>query len=141
SPKEIRDIYAVRYVNGKWSAPSPVANDGWENELCPVNGPAVSASGRNAAVAWITADKNDKTIVNTVNVALSSDAGKTFAKPIRVDDGNGRGRVDIVSRASGAAVVSWVERAGDRSEVRVRQIESSGSVGKALTVSGDSGVP
>lgn len=132
SPKEIRDISIVRYSNGKWSAPAPVANDGWEIDACPVNGPAISASGRNVAVAWLTT-VNEKP---RVNLALATDAGKTFGKPIKIDDGNSSGRVDVVSLASGGAIVSWVERASQRSEVRVRQVESNGVTGTAVTVSG-----
>jgi hypothetical protein len=54
SPKEIRDISIVRYASGKWSTPVTVSNDGWQIDACPVNGPAISASGRNVAVAWFT---------------------------------------------------------------------------------------
>jgi hypothetical protein len=136
SPKEIRDISIVRYVNGKWSTPTPVATDGWEIDACPVNGPAVSANGRNVAVAWFTVI-NDK---SRVNIAFSNDAGKTFGKPIKIDDGNPSGRVAVVTLPSGAAVVSWVERAGQRSEVRLKQVTPNGAVTNAQTVSGTTGV-
>jgi hypothetical protein len=38
SPTEIRDIALVRLKDGYWSQPTPVANDGWEINGCPVNG-------------------------------------------------------------------------------------------------------
>ena len=136
SAKEIRDISIVRFANGKWSAPEPVANDGWQIDACPVNGPAISANGRNVAVAWFTV-ANDK---SRVNVALSTDAGKTFGKPIKVDDGNPLGRVDVVSLASGGAIVSWVERTSQRSEAHIRQIEANGVAGTTINVSGTTGV-
>lgn len=136
SPKEVRDISIVRSVNGKWSAPQPVANDGWQIDACPVNGPSISASGRNVAVVWLTS-VGEK---SRVNLALSTDAGKTFGKPIKIDDGNTSGRVDVVSLASGGAIVSWVERGSQRSEVRVRQVEANGTPGPSSTVSGTSGV-
>jgi len=136
SPKEIRDISIVRYANRTWSAPTPVANDGWQIDGCPVNGPAISANGRNVAVAWLT-QVNEKP---RVNMALSTDSGKTFGKPIKIDDGNSSGRVDVISLASGGAIVSWVERGSQRSEVRVRQVEANGTVGTAIAVSGTAGV-
>jgi hypothetical protein len=136
SPKEIRDISIVRYVNGKWSAPAIVSNDNWEIDACPVNGPAISASGRNVAVAWFTG-ANDK---SRVNVALSTDSGKTFGKAIKIDDGNPSGRVGVVSQASGGAIVSWVERNGQKPEVRIKQVAANGTAGNAQAVSGTTGV-
>src|SRR5438874_6599296 len=48
SDKEIRDIAVTRFVNGKWSPPQMISNDGWEIDGCPINGPAVSSNGKNA---------------------------------------------------------------------------------------------
>jgi hypothetical protein len=36
---EIRDILAVRMVDGAWDTPAPIHDDGWEIGACPVNGP------------------------------------------------------------------------------------------------------
>jgi hypothetical protein len=131
SPKEVRDIAAVRYVEGHWSEPAPVSNDGWMIEGCPVNGPAVAANGRNVAVAWMTAPDEK----SRVNVAFSTDAGRTFGKAIRVDDGKGEGNVDIALLESGAAV-TWAERGSGGKELRIRHVEPDGTLGAALTVSG-----
>src|SRR5262249_19852136 len=54
SEKEVRDISILRSKNGKWSEPEPLSKDGWEINGCPVNGPAISSSGKNVAVAWYT---------------------------------------------------------------------------------------
>jgi len=132
SAKEIRDISVVRYANGRWSAPEPLSNDGWEIDACPVNGPAISSNGRNVAVAWFTAPK-DK---DQVNLVLSTDGGKTFGKPVRIDGGMTSGRVDVVSLASGAAIVSWVERSSSGSQVRLRQVAANGVAGAPVTVPG-----
>jgi hypothetical protein len=136
SPKEIRDISIVRYVSGRWSVPQPVASDNWQIDGCPVNGPAISSAGRNVAVAWMTA-ANDK---SRVNLALSTDAGKTFGRPIKIDDGNPDGRVDVVSLPAGGAMVSWVERVGQRTEARVRRVQANGTAAAALNVSGTTGI-
>ncbi|HYR91537.1 MAG TPA: exo-alpha-sialidase [Terriglobia bacterium] len=136
SDKEVRDISIVRYANGRWSQPEPLSKDEWEIDGCPVNGPAISASGRSAAVAWFTAP-NEK---GAVNVVISSDSGKTFGKAVKVDDGNPLGRVDVVSLSSGGALVSWVERTSQGVQLRARQIEASGVAGPSITVSGTAGV-
>ena len=136
SDKEIRDISIVRYTNGRWSQPQALTNDGWEIDGCPINGPAVSANGRNVAVAWFTAP-DDK---SQVYVLMSADSGKTFGKKIRIDDGNPIGRVDVVSRSSGAAVVSWVERTSQGAQVRVREVAANGSAAAPMNVSGTFGL-
>jgi Neuraminidase (sialidase) len=79
SDKEVRDIAVSRFENGKWTDAIPVHNDNWEVNACPVNGPALSAQGRQAAVAWFTV-KNDQ---GQAYAAFSNDAGRTWGTPIR----------------------------------------------------------
>src|SRR5215510_8742930 len=122
SEKEIRDIWVARFANGRWSQPEALSKDGWEIDGCPINGPAASSNGKNVAVAWFTAP-NEKPQVNLV---LSTDAGKTFGKPIRVDGGNPAGRVDVLSLASGETVVSWIERTAQGARLNVRRFAPDG---------------
>jgi len=58
---------------------------------CPINGPALSAKGRNVAIAWYTV-KDDQ---GHAYVAFSRDAGRSFSEPIRLDDKASLGRVDV----------------------------------------------
>lgn len=132
--REIRDIAAVRLVNGTWTAPRPVADDGWQINACPVNGPAVAAAGSRLAVAWFTAAQQTR----RVKVAFSSDAGATFGAPVRVDDGRPVGRVAVATLEDGAAIVSWLEETGRGAEVRVRRVEPSGSRGPSMTIAASS---
>jgi hypothetical protein len=46
---EIRDIYVSRLDNGKWTEPKPVHADNWKIAACPVNGPMLSARGRDVS--------------------------------------------------------------------------------------------
>ena len=135
SPDEIRDIGVVRLVNGSWTAPRTVNNDGWQLNACPVNGPAVAAEGRRAVVAWFTGADNQR----RVKVAFSSDAGATFGEPVAVDDGNPGGRVQVLLLENGDALVSWLEDTSGGSEVRVRRVASSGQRGAAMAVARTSG--
>jgi hypothetical protein len=136
SPNEIRDINVLRYVNGIWSEPQPLSNEGWEIEGCPVNGPAVSADGKNIAAAWFSAAKD----VPQVHLALSTDGGKTFPKSVQVDDGKPNGHVDVVSFGNGGALVSWMEHTDKGAEIRIRQIDRDGNKHASIPVSGTSGV-
>jgi hypothetical protein len=136
SPKEIRDISIVRYVNGLWSQSEPLSDEGWEIDGCPVNGPAVSSEGQNVSAAWFSAAKDQP----QVRVALSSDGGKTFGKPIKVDDGKPSGHVGIVALPSGGALVTWMEHTEKGAEVRIRQIDPNGTSHPSMPVSGASGV-
>jgi hypothetical protein len=122
SDDEIRDIHVSRLVNGKWTAPAPVHSDNWRIPACPVNGPSVSARGRRVAVAWFTMqDAKGRAFV-----AFSDDAGATFGAPIRVDDGETLGRVDVELLESGAAAVGWIEYSKAKTEFRVRTIAPAG---------------
>jgi hypothetical protein len=105
SEKEIRDMSIVRLIDGKWTTPKPIFTDNWKIEGCPVNGPRVDAIGNSVAVAWFTSpDKNAQ-----VNIVFSNDGGATFNSPIRIDEGKGIGRVDVVMLDENTAVVSWME--------------------------------
>ncbi len=132
SGEEIRDIYVARLVDGKWTEPTAVHDDGWNIPACPVNGPSLSASGRNVAIAWFTV-KDDQ---GRAFVAFSSDSGRTFGSPIRLDDNGALGRVDIELLPDGSAAASWIEFADQRTTFKVRRIERTGTRSDALTVAG-----
>jgi len=124
SEQEVRDISAVRQVNGRWSDPVKVASDGWVYRACPVNGPAVAADGRQVAVAWFTgADGTPR-----VKLARSQDAGASFSAPIQIDDGNPLGRTDVELLPDGSALVTWLEIVGDQAEWRVKRVGADGRI-------------
>ena len=128
---EIRDIYVSRLERGKWTEPKAVHHDGWKINACPVNGPMLSARGRDVAIAWFTVTGEQ----GRAFVAFSQDAGRNFGAPIRLDDSGSLGRVDVEVMPDGSAVASWIEFADERAQFRVRRIERSGARGAAMTVS------
>jgi hypothetical protein len=133
SSAEIRDIYAATLRDGAWTTPAAVHADGWHIEGCPVNGPAVAADGERVVVAWYTmADDSAR-----VRLAFSDDGGRTFAEPVRVDDGDPEGRVDVLLLDDGRAFVSWLER-GDSVTVRARTVTPDGVRSAAIVVAGTS---
>lgn len=131
SPDEIRDIAIVRFVDGRWTTPRPVHEDGWRIPGCPVNGPAVAADGERVAVAWYTMAADTP----RVRVAFSDDAGVRFGAPLRVDGGDPVGRVDVLLLDDGSAVVSWLERVGEDAEIRIRRVARDGQLGPARVIS------
>lgn len=135
SDEDIRDNYVARFVNGKWSAPAAVFNDGWKIAACPVNGPSLSANGAAVAMTWFTV-KHDQ---GQAYAAFSQDSGKTFSAPIRVDDGGTLGRVDIEMLADGSALATWIEFADQRAQFRARRIERNGTRSAPVTIAGIAG--
>jgi|TARA_B100000678_G_scaffold112508_1_gene94123 hypothetical protein len=113
SEKEIRDIYFTRYVNGKWTEPTAIHNDGWEIAGCPVNGPSVAANGNQVAVSWFTA-KDDAPMVK---LAISNDGGETFSAPTLVAEQNTNGRVGTTILESGNIAVSWMDTEEPRAKI------------------------
>ena len=135
SAGEIRDIYTSRFVGGRWAAPAPVFNDAWTIAACPVNGPALSARGRDVTLAWFTVKQEQ----GQAYLAFSPDAGRTYGAPIRVDDGGSLGRVDVALLPDGAALATWIEFADQRAQFRARRIDRSGARSPAITVAGIAG--
>jgi hypothetical protein len=135
SDREVRDIYISRFENDRWTEPKAVHEDGWQTAACPVNGPMLSARGRDVAIAWFTVKEEQ----GRTFVAFSSDAGRTFGLPIRLDDTAALGRVDVELMPDGSAVASWIEFADRRAQFRVRRVEPSGARSPSVTVSGLAG--
>jgi hypothetical protein len=135
SAEEIRDIYVVRRVKGKWTSPKAVHADNWHIAACPVNGPSVSAAGSRVALAWFTG-ANDSA---RVKLAFSSDAGATFTAPVRIDEGTPAGRVDTELLPDGSALVTWVERTGgDTARVMLRRVRADRRSGPAVSIASSS---
>jgi hypothetical protein len=132
---EVRDIYVTRNENGVWTPGKAVHSDGWRIEACPINGPAVSARGRDVVVAWFAAP-NDQ---GRAYAAFSNDAGRTFGNPVRLDDAASLGKVDIEMLDDGSAVATWVEFANQRSSFRLRRVERSGTKSAPITIAGATG--
>ena len=130
SEREIRDIAVSHLENGKWTASTPVHNDNWEIDACPINGPALGARGREVVAAWFTVKNNH----GQAWAAFSSDSGRTWGAPIRLDDTRSLGRVDVDLLDDGSAVATWVELAGNHAQFRLRRIERSGAKFAAVTI-------
>lgn len=126
---EIRDISVVRVDGTGASAPTVIHHDKWLMPACPVNGPAIAASGDRVAVAWFTAANDEPRVL----VAFSEDAGQTFGEPVRVDAGRPLGRVDVVLLDDGSALVSEIEELASGAEIRVRRVRP-GAAGDSLVV-------
>jgi len=135
SPKEVRDIYIARLENGAWTAGSPVHADGWRLNACPVNGPSLSARRRDVAVAWFTG-AGDKP---RAFAAFSTDAGRTFGRPIRLDDEASLGRVDVELLPDGAAAAAYVEFGSQTAQFRIRRVTRDGNRSAPVTISGIAG--
>lgn len=132
SKDETRDIYVTRLENGKWTEPTAVHADGWKIPACPVNGPALSARGREVAVAWFNAKADQPRAF----AALSSDAGRTFGAPVRVDDVASLGRVDVELLPDGSAAAAYVEFADQKASFRVRLVRRDGTRSDPVIIAG-----
>ena len=132
SPREVRDINVTRLEGGKWTQPRPLHVDGWQIEACPVNGPALSARGRAVAAAWFAVTDEE----GHAYAAFSTDAGRSWGDPIRLDDAVAMGHVDVELLDDGSAMASWVEYVNQRARLRVRRVEPSGRRSEALTLAG-----
>lgn len=130
SADEIRDISIVRMVGGKWTSPQTIHADNWKITGCPVNGPRIDAAGNNLAIAWFSSpEKNPQ-----VNVIFSKDGGASFGKPVRMDEGNATGRVDLVMLDDQCAFVSWMEG----SAIKAAKVFSNGKKEPSILIAASS---
>jgi len=130
SDDEIRDMSIVRLVNNEWTKPTPVYKDQWKIAGCPVNGPRISGIKNSLVVAWFSA-ANDTA---RVNVSFSSNGGESFSKPVRIDEGETIGRVDIALLDGDRAMVSWMEG----SKINARIVNKDGKLGNPIEVANSS---
>lgn len=121
---EVRDVYTSRITAAGWSRGAAVHKDGWVIAGCPVNGPAIAASGNTVVAAWFTAAGDQPRVL----FSRSNDGGQSFGPAIDIDAGRVVGRVDVELLAAGA-VVSWLRYAGDAGELVVRHIGPGGRRG------------
>ena len=128
SDEEVRDISIVRKIDGEWTAPQKVYEDNWEIAGCPVNGPAIAVQNNTIAIAWFSAAEDE----SQVNVIFSKDAGKTFFDPIRIDDGDPIGRVDIVFASTDMVLASWMEQVEEGGEIRLAKVRVDEKMGESL---------
>ena len=135
SGDEVRDIYVSRLEKGKWTEGRPVHADNWRINACPVNGPSLSARGRDVAVAWFAAREDQPKSF----VAFSRDSGRTFGPPVRIDDEGSLGRVDVELLPDGSAVASYIEFAKQRADFRLRRVTPDGQKSAPVTVSNVAG--
>ena len=137
SDTEVRDISLVRCdASGNWSEPYALARDGWEIAGCPVNGPALDASGQQVAACWFTMAGD----APAVYVAFSNDGGRTFGDRIRVDTGDAIGRTDVVLLPSGEALAVWMQSPpeGD-AQIMARRVTPTGRMHDPFVVARTSG--
>lgn len=92
SEAEQRDIYWLEHASKGWSKPRSLHADGWIIAACPVNGPALAATGNRIAAIWPTMAQGE------MRVLLALGIGDGFAAPTILAEGaNELGRVDIAA--------------------------------------------
>ena len=142
SDKEVRDIYIARKINGIWGVPTPIHNDGWEINGCPVNGPKVASNSNNLVISWFTVS-NEKP---TVNLSFSKSNGASFGTPIKINDDDAIGRVDVAFLNPQEVLVSYIEGDDVGTYLRIKKVSIDGKVSAPITISKidggrNSGVP
>ena len=130
--EEIRDIHVGRLTAEGWETGGSLHDDNWNIGGCPVNGPAIAASGSKVAAAWFTAASGQ----SRVQLKLSADGGITFSDAMPVANTGVLGHVDSVLLDDGSAVVSWLESGDSLARLQVGRF-GAGRSSEALTVAED----
>jgi len=131
SKKEVRDIYIARKINGVWESPEPVNEDGWIINGCPVNGPKAVFNSNTLAVSWFTVS-NEEPIVN---LSFSKSSGESFIEPIKINDYDAIGRVDVAFLNSNEVLVSYIEGNDLGTFLKIKKVSLDGRVSAPITIS------
>jgi len=129
--KEVRDIYSVKNINGTWEEPNVVHDDGWIINGCPVNGPKVAVNSKDLAIAWFTVF-NDNPLVN---VSFSKNNGNSFGAPVKVNDHDAIGRVDVSFLNDKEVIVSYMEVDDIGTYLRIKKVSFDGKISEPITIS------
>ena len=129
--KEVRDIYSVKNINGTWEEPNVVHDDGWIINGCPVNGPKVAVNSKDLAIAWFTVS-NDNPLVN---VSFSKNNGNSFGAPLKVNDHDAIGRVDVAFLNDEEVIVSYMEVDDIGTYLRIKKVSFDGKISEPITIS------
>mgnify|MGYP001409928298 FL=1 len=129
--KEVRDIYSVKNINGTWEEPNVVHDDGWIINGCPVNGPKVAVNSKDLAIAWFTVS-NDNPLVN---VSFSKNNGNSFGAPVKVNDHDAIGRVDVSFLNDKEVIVSYMEVDDIGTYLRIKKVSFDGKISEPITIS------
>ena len=128
---DIRDITVRRRVREVWESDRPVHRDGWRINGCPVNGPAIAASGNTVAVAWFTLATGEP----EMRIAFSGNGAEGFTLPTRFDEGAPGGYADMVLLDDGTAAILWLESGDDGGAVRLRRMTQDGLPSESILIS------
>jgi hypothetical protein len=131
SEEEVRDIYSVKNINGTWEKPNAVHDDGWIINGCPVNGPKVAVNSKNLAVSWFTVSNNHP----LVNVSFSKNNGNSFGAPLKVNDHDAIGRVDVAFLNDEEVIVSYMEVDNIGTYLRIKKVSFDGKISEPITIS------
>jgi hypothetical protein len=130
TPENVRDISLLRNVDGRWSQPHVAHADNWHFAGCPVNGPHLDADPKRTVIAWFTGAEDQP----AVKLAFSNDGGANFSIPMRVDEGNAVGRVQVVLSPGHSAFAFWLAHASGTTRLLMRSVHEDGVMEQPLEV-------
>ena len=108
-----------------------VHNDGWIINGCPVNGPKVAVNSNNFAVSWFTVSNGKP----TVNLSFSKSNGNSFGSPLKINDHNAIGRVDVAFLNDQEVIVSYIEVDDIGTYLRIKKVSIDGTISAPITIS------
>lgn len=124
----------VRRQDARWTEPAIIAGSEGQPTGIGENGPRVAASQRNLVVAWVA----EGPAGSHLRLAFSTDAGRTFGKPIEVDgaedDFQPSGPLAVSVDDDGSAVLLWTARSKAEAQVRLARVARDGRRGDALAL-------
>lgn len=134
--QDIRDIWLLPNVEGRWSKPRVANADNWHLAGCPVNGPNLDVDGPHVALVWFSAPQNQPEVL----LAFSDDGGSKFRTPIRIDDGNPVGRAQVALLQGRSALAFWLENKSGTTRLLGRRVQDDKNLEPPFEITRGSGL-
>lgn len=124
SADEVRDINWVRRdAQGQWSRPHRLHRDGWQISACPVNGPAIAASGGQTLSVWPTLAKAPMAVHYQLRKGDTVRAEGLLEQSDAV-----LGRVDASAAADGGFAISWIGAGAKGAALMLAELDAHGAI-------------
>ncbi len=127
---KVKDIVITRRTEESWTAPQLIFRDNWSVGYHTLEGPAVDAMEEQLAVAWYSSPGD----MPQVKLCFSFDSGKTFTQPVRIDEGQPLGKVDVAFYDKKRVMVSWVEKKEEGAYLMAALLNDKGELLKKRSI-------
>lgn len=125
--EDVKEIVVRQYRDGNWQPYTVLGPDRWSTNYPTTEGPRITAGKKHAAVVWYAAPEGQ----SKIQMAASSNHGKSFKSPVIVDSEQPVGKADVCLLDRNRYLVSWV---GQGNRLLVAELNKRGKIYQTVEI-------